>query len=125
MHIRTKINYKKYFLLTIASTLLFCLFARSRSEIIGICIIYVATIINHWMMMKGVEELVAPHLHVNDDKPLDKTKMAFLFVGKMFVLFGGIYLGVLFMGNRVIIPVLNYVTQIFLLIYSLSNKADI
>lgn len=124
MHIRTKINYKKYFLLTGGSTVLTMVFARSLDDVYGILIVYAATILNHIMMLRGVRELVTPYLPGNEDIKSDKTMMVLFFVGKLVMLFGGISLGVLFMGNRVIIPVLNYVVQIFLLIYSLSNRSD-
>lgn len=124
MHIKTKVRYKRYFLLTGGSTLLTFLFARSKEEILGILVVYAATILNHYMMMRGVKELVTPYLPGGEKQKADRTMMLVFFIGKLLVLFGGIYVGVLLMGNRVIIPVLNYVIQIFLLIYSLSDGSD-
>jgi len=52
----------------------------------------------------------------------DKGRVILFFMGKMLVLFLGISLGVHFMGNRIILAILNYVAQIFILGVSLKRN---
>jgi len=52
---------------------------------------------------------------------VDKIQLVMMFLGKFIILLGALYLGWHFMGNRVIIPVINYVIHIFILTLS-SNK---
>ena len=119
MRIKTKINFKKYFSLAIASTL-FCLaFARSKLEILAIIVLFVATCINQLMLLEAVTEMVTPVL--DQGGVLRKWKIVALFVGKLLLLFSALGFGIHIMGGRVIIPVLNYVVQIFVLGISFNH----
>lgn len=112
MLIKTKINFKKYFGLTALTTLFCFLFLNNIEEVYGVLSVYLATIINHFMLAEAVFNLTEPN------KVFTKKEKFVLFtmlLGKIVILFLGLSLGVHFMGNRVIIPLLNYVVQIFLL----------
>jgi hypothetical protein len=90
-------------------------FARSVNEVLGILVIYLATILNQLLLVEGVFELVGAS---------NKVKVVLLFLTKMAILFGALAFGVHLMGKRVIIPLLNYVVIIFVLGTSLKDKRD-
>ncbi|TNE97410.1 MAG: hypothetical protein EP326_11470 [Deltaproteobacteria bacterium] len=117
MRLKTKVDFRKYIVITMISTAFCCLFARNTSEVVGIFIIYVAALLNQMMLTEIVLEMTAPE----EEKIYSKGSMITLGIGKLVVLIAGITLGVHFMGNRIIIPVLNYVIQIFALGFSLKQ----
>lgn len=116
-------NLKRYIPLSVTITVLFLCLAKNQNEILGILIVYLGTILNHYMLVQAVRRLVLSQLE-NGLGDNDKKLMIFFFIGKLFILFLAIYIGWHFMGKRVIIPVLNYVLQILVLGVSLENKGS-
>ena len=112
------INLKKYLALTILSTAVSLFFLNSVNEIIGVLIVFCGTIINQLMLTESVMMVV----DLGNGKTVDRFQLVIMFLGKFLVLFGALYLGWHFMGNRVIIPVINYVLHIFFL--TLSSKKE-
>jgi fatty-acid desaturase len=51
-----------------------------------------------------------------------RAKILILFIGKFIVLALAITFGVQIMGNRIIIPILNYIIQIFVVALSFHRK---
>ncbi|MFI5390481.1 MAG: hypothetical protein ACHQYQ_03895 [Bacteriovoracales bacterium] len=115
MNLTGRINFGRYFLLSIPTTLVALAFARGVNEVLAILVIYLATILNQLLLVEGVFELVGAS---------NKTKVILLFLLKVAILFGALAFGVHLMGKRVIIPLLNYVVIIFVLGISLKNKRD-
>ena len=113
-----KINLKKYLFLTILTTLLSMIFTQGVYEKIGIVCVYIGTVINHIMLLEAVLLVV----DLGNKKDVDKIQLLTMFVGKFAVLFGALYLGWHFMGNRVFIALLNYVVHIFFL--TLCSKKE-
>ena len=119
MHTRTKIDLKKYLLYSLGATLGIMIFARSWPEIFAIALIYLATVVNQWMLM----ELI--FIILRQDKnapPPSKWKVLGLGFGKIIILFGAFYLGVQFMGNKIVLPLINYVIQIFILVLTIKKQ---
>ena len=114
-----KINLKKYVLLVTITTAIALAFSRSYYDAIGVLAVFIGTLANHYMLVEGVFSVV----EMGQGKKVDKTQMLVIFIGKFVVLFGAIYLGWHFMGDRVIIPVLNYVVQIFILVFSFKKES--
>ena len=113
-----KINLIKYLLLTSSTTCVAMYFSKSSDEIFGILIIYAATILNHLMLIEGGLQLT----DAASGKNVDKFNIVLVFLGKFGILIGAIYLGWHFMGNRVFIPMFNYLIQIFILIFSYRKE---
>jgi hypothetical protein len=113
-----KINLKKYFALTILSTAASLFFLSSIEEVYGVLIVFFGTVVNQLMLIESVMMVV----DMGNGKSVDKIQLVTMFFGKFIVLFGALYLGWHFMGNRVIIPVINYVLHIFFL--TLSSKKE-
>lgn len=123
MDIRTKINFKKYLLYSIPSTALCVYLARSIEEIFAISLAYGVTVLNHAMLVYGVSELLNPaYVERESERPTRKIILAF--IGKLIFLAGGLIFCEMFMGRRVIIPVVNYVILIFVLYASIEKKVS-
>lgn len=96
-----------------------CGLAQSYLDVAGILTVYLAACINQFILVKFVRDVFADSTD-EQRKKTDKLDIVGLFIFKIFILVAGISLGVLFMGDRVIIPVINYVIQMFILVYSLK-----
>ena len=109
MQLKTKINLKKYILLGLIPTIILALFLNSIKELSGHLIVYCATLVNHYLLLRGVSGLLGQN-------PGESRALSVLFIIiKMGVIFFGLYVGVLFMGNKVIISLVNYVLLIVVL----------
>lgn len=113
MNLTGRINFKKYLLFSLMTTLITLTFARGVNDVIAILIIYFATVLNQLLLVEGVFELTSAS---------NKSKVIIIFLIKMAILFGALTLGVHLMGKKVIIPLLNYVVIIFVLGTSLRDK---
>ncbi len=116
MLIKSKIDLKKFFLISITTTIVFCLFSRDMADVLTIIAVYAATLLHLFMLSEAVYELTLGKDGGN------RKKIVFLFIGKFAVLALALTLGVQIMGSRIIIPVLNYVFQIFVLTLSFYKK---
>ncbi|WP_372655240.1 hypothetical protein [Halobacteriovorax sp.] len=121
MLLKTKINLKKFFLMSVPTTVVFLLFSRGWNDITGTLIVYVATVLHLGMLAEAVFELVKSqvsdgHIH------RVKDKIMYLFAGKLTILILSLVISRQIMGNRIIIPVINYVIQIFILTFSIRSK---
>ncbi|HLE11950.1 MAG: hypothetical protein A2504_06430 [Bdellovibrionales bacterium RIFOXYD12_FULL_39_22] len=117
MQLKAKINYPKYFILSAPSTAIAMSLAKNSVELAVIMGIYLITIINQLMLVRGTEN----YLSKISGGPKGNLGILLLIIGKMAVLLFGISLGVHFMGKRVIIPLLNYVILIIVLAYSVKK----
>jgi len=113
-----KINLWRYLILTVLTTSIACFFSTNLREIFGILIVYAATIINHLLLIEGGLQLT----DAASGKKIDKVNVVLVFLGKFGLLIGAIYLGWQFMGNRVFIPMVNYLVQIFILVFSYKKE---
>ncbi len=73
---------------------------------------------SQWFFVRIVNKAFAP----NKAQEYSKSRMAFLLLLKTLLLFAPLSLGVHFMGNRVIIPLLYYVSLIFVMYFSLLRE---
>lgn len=120
MNLNKRVNYKRYIPMSLIVTAFFCAFAENYQELTGILIVYVATVINQFLLVKGVREMIRPHIDAGAEAK--NGTIFFIFMLKLGVIFGGLALGVHFMDSRVIIALLNYVVQIFVLGVNLDKK---
>ena len=121
MHLKTKINLKKFFLLSLPTTGGFLLFARNTEDIFAILLVYVATVTHLGMLAEAVFELIESQItdgHIQNVK----DKILYLFLGKLTILIMSLVICRQIMGNRIIIPVINYVIQIFILTFSIKTE---
>lgn len=124
MLLKTKINLKLYLGLSAVSTGAACLLAQNFIEVLAIIIIAMAAVINQSVLVELVLEMfsTAAQGGLSGGPRVDKGRVLMLTLVKMGVILGAISFGVLFMGNRIIIPVINYVIMIFILAASMDRK---
>lgn len=121
MDSKIAINFKKYFIYSLPSTIACLLLARGGMEIFAIVLAYLLTTVNQYLLVYGVTELLNPaYLEAPQQRPT--KKIIFFFVVKMLILALGLYFCAVIMGKRVIIPVINYVALIFVLLFSIEKK---
>ena len=114
MELIKKIDHKLFWPISIISTLGFCLFANNTTEILTIFFIYIATLISLYLLMAIMHGIMLDP-EVRSTGKFRKGRLMFYMFFHILFLFGSIGIGVHFMGNRIILAVLNYVTQIFVL----------
>lgn len=114
MDLVKKIDHKLFWPLSLASSLAFCLFARNNVEVYTILFVYGATLISLFMLMAILHSVMSDPEALATGK-LKKGRLLFYMFFHIVFLFGSIGLGVHFIGNRIIVAVLNYVVQIFVL----------
>jgi hypothetical protein len=114
MQLTKRINLKLFIPLSLSFTCLALLFSRNTLEASVIIGIYIATLINLALLLGVISKIVEIG---SSTEPVEYSKLnlALVFIGKMGIIFLGLSLGVHFMDKRVIIPLLNYVIQIFVL----------
>ncbi|MDD0854721.1 hypothetical protein HBN50_16550 [Halobacteriovorax sp. GB3] len=114
--LKQKINLKRFFLLSIISTCICLALAKNLQEVLAILGVYVATLAYLILFNVAVAELFRPYTDKDFDKKKgNKGKVLGLFLGKLLVLIIALLIGVQIMGNRIIIPVINYIIQIIIL----------
>ena len=119
MHTKIKIN--KYILLTLLTTVLCIAIERSNQSTIGISIVYLATMINQYLLVLMTHKVLAS----DKSSKFYNYKLVFIIISKFMIIICALYLAVHFMGNRVIIPVINFVVQIFILGFCLKKRGRV
>ncbi len=121
MPIKEKINLNIFIPASLGVTLITLFLAQNTLEILVFIGVYLATLINLWILIHVVHTMILNPKVAKEGKQ-DKTKMLAFFIGKILVLFIALSLGVHFVGNKIIIPLLNYVTQIFIVSIAIHRK---
>jgi hypothetical protein len=119
MLIRKKINIKKYLWLSTIHMGITYFIVNNAQEYFVVLLVFVATVINQWMLIESVNTMVQSAA----GKPTEDTSSSvMMFLVKTLMLLVVLSFGVHFMGKRIIIPLLNYVIQIFILYFSFRQK---
>ncbi len=121
MELIKKIDHKIFWPVSLIITMIFCLFARDTTEIVVVFSIYVATLISLFLLMYIMHVVIFDQKALRERK-IDKMKLFLYMMLHILFLFGSIGLGVHFMGNRIILAVLNYVAQIFVMGFGLRKN---
>lgn len=119
MQLNEKINLKKYSLLSVLLLGASYFLSRNLSEYLAICVVFFAVVLNQWMLFNSVQGMINATISNESESGLN-TIFSFLF--KAIILIAAITFGVHIMGNRVIIPILIYIAQIFILYISMNKK---
>jgi hypothetical protein len=119
MLIRERINLKKYFSLSFLLLSLSYFICNGPKEFLVVLIVFAGVVINQWLLVSSVNKLIKKTL--NNESTSNFTIIASMFF-KTIILVIAITFGVHFIGNRIIIPILIYIVQIFVLYLSLRSK---
>ena len=93
---------------------IFLPFLNSEQEKIVFLVIHFATLINLFLLQYGLLNYVIKPMLYDNSTTSDKTKIVLFIVIKFSIILGAIIWGVHLIGNRIIIPIINYVLLIFL-----------
>ena len=119
MHIRKKIDLRKYFFISFIHIGLTYFLVDNLSEYSVIIFVFIATVLNQWMLVESVESLVQG---AAGNKQSETGNSVLYFLAKTILLLAALSFGVHIMGKRIIIPILNYIVQIFILYFSFRPK---
>jgi hypothetical protein len=115
-----RIRFKLFIPLSLGTTVLFALFLPSQKLLIVHICVYIATLINQLLLLYVVDQML-PSKGASRHHKVDKTRVMLALVLKLVLLFLALSIGVQMVGNKIILPLLNYVIQIFLLGVSLKR----
>jgi len=127
MHIRTRVNLKRYLLISGATTVISCVIAWNLAVIGVILLVFLATLVNHACLVEIIEDMSQnskARYRAGPAPAVDRDKILSLTALKLLILIGSLTLGVLFIGNQIIIPLINYVVMIFILGTSLKRRIN-
>ena len=110
-----KISFAKYLGLSFLPYLVGMCVEQTIRACAAYMVIFICVVINQIMLVNAV------HLIVDASRTQERGRIISLFIAKGIILFLGISLGVHFIGNKVIIPVIFYIVQIFILVFSLKR----
>jgi len=120
MSLQKRVNLKRFFIISLpifGATLYLC---HGQKEIIANILVYLAILTNFYMLIQIIEYLA--QLAITGKRGhTNKWKVIGFFLGKMLAIIVALTLSVQIMGDRLIIPVLSYVIQIFVLGVSLRR----
>jgi len=121
MQLIKKIDHKIFWPSSIIVTLTFCLFARGVTEILVILGVYISTLLSLFLLMAILQNLISSSSDAHSRNKSKRRMFMYMLLHVLF-LFGSIGLGVHFVGNRIILAILNYVGQIFVLGFGLRKN---
>jgi hypothetical protein len=119
MEISKRIHIGKYFGLSSIHIGLTYFGVHNWDEYKIILLVFFATVLNQWMLIESVDDLVSGAAGKNQS---DSSFSVVMFLGKTLILLAALSFGVHIMGKRIIIPLLNYIVQIFILYFSFRRK---
>jgi hypothetical protein len=119
MEIKKRIDIGKYFGLSSIHIGLTYFGINNWDEYKIILLVFFATVLNQWMLIESVDDLVSGAAGKNQS---DSSFSVVMFLGKTLILLAALSFGVHIMGKRIIIPLLNYIVQIFILYFSFRRK---
>jgi hypothetical protein len=97
-------------------------------SVIGvILLVFMATLVNHACLVEIIEDMTQSskaRYRAEAAPAVDRDKILSLTALKLLILIGSLTLGVLFIGNQIIIPLINYVVMIFILGTSLKRRIN-
>jgi hypothetical protein len=119
MRINEKINVKIYSALSSLILIISLFLCRNYKEYLVILSVYVAVILNQWLLVSSVDSMVKDTL---GNEKVSKGNLIISLLLKALIVVIAISFGVHIMGNRIIIPVIIYILQIFVLYFSLIKR---
>jgi uncharacterized membrane protein YfcA len=121
MELRKKINYKLFIICSAISTVLTSLVLKNTSEHIGHVAFYICVILSFYFLLRAVSSLITIG---SKSEKVNMTSMFRLMFFHLIILLIGLGIGVHFMGNKIIIGLINYIIQIFILGLSMKKSLN-
>jgi hypothetical protein len=118
MQFLKKIDLKVFIPYSLATTLVFSFFLNGTNEILVLFVVYIATLINLALLVNLLMKMFELKLSGGEIKPLNIITM---FILKLIIMFTALTWGIHLVGNRIIIPLLNYILQILILTFAMRR----
>ncbi|MGB0453918.1 MAG: hypothetical protein ACPGJV_09400 [Bacteriovoracaceae bacterium] len=96
-------------------------FVSGKTETIVFLVNYAVILLYQYILVTTGKNLVNAALGVGSSQ-INKGSLVILFMTKLFIIFFALSLSVQFIGNKIILPLLNYVIHLFLLAFALWDK---
>lgn len=120
--IKINLSLKKFLLVSMAVNLVLGIgFVRTQTE-------FWVFVFNYWViigylvfLVKGGKGMADAALGATASKA-NTSGIVFMFLGKILLIFGALSLSVHFIGNKILVPLLNYIIHIFILAYALRDQ---
>ena len=119
MQFLEKIDLKLFLPLSLATTIGFGIFCGNTNEALVLVVIYVATLINLALLISLLMKMFELKLSGGEIKPLNIITM---FILKLIIMFAALTWGIHLIGNRIIIPLINYILQILILTIAMRKS---
>ncbi len=119
MLIKTKIDFKKYLIFSLFPTLITSLTMFTFVGFFITWIFFFITIVNQLMLIEIVFNLLLPE--GSDVSKKSGLSIALLFIAKFALITLALVISAQFIGSKIIFLIINYVVQIFNLIYSIKR----
>lgn len=117
-----KIFLKRYLISSIGASLVLAIYFRDEPGVAAsVFIIHIASLLNHILLGTLIVRMLAPE---NAGKPDARQfiKMTTFFSLKILILGGSFGICVQFVDDKIVIPLSNYILQIFILAFCLKRK---
>lgn len=121
MELRKKINHKVFITCSLASVIITSLFLKNFNQYIGHATFYVCVLVSFYFLLRAVSSLIVEG--AKNQKVNIPTMFKLMFL-HLIILIIGLGIGVLFMGNTIIIGLINYIIQIFVLGLSMRKSLN-
>lgn len=118
MELRKKIDYKLFMLCSVISTLITIIFLKNTNEYIGHIAFYLCVLLSFFFLLRAVSFLLVIGIESEKVNMFSMFKLMFF---HLIILLIGLGIGVHFMGNKIIIGLINYIIQIFILGLSMKK----
>lgn len=109
MLVKRNRDWLQFTFISLVITGLHLIFCSDNKEVIVLLVFYLATIINFILLTCSVKKLLTP------SENIFKFKLVAIFLLKFVVLIVPIIWGIQLVGSRIMIALLNYILQIFVL----------
>ena len=122
MELRERVDLKFF---AIASVLVHgasCIFVANLTEFLILSFVYLSVLFSFYLLLRLVEKLMQSQLEKSVKIHLNTFSMLQMTIGHLALLIFSLSIGVHFIGNRIIIALINYSIQIFILGFALRKN---
>jgi hypothetical protein len=122
MELRERIDLKLFVNASLVTHLISLIWADGLLELLVLTVVYIGILISFYLLLRLVNNLLKQQLSQSKQIGLNSFSMFQMMFGHLILLILALSIGVHFMGNRIIISLLNYCIQIFILGFALRKN---
>lgn len=119
MQFLKKIDLKVFIPLSVGVTILFGFICNNTNEVLVLAAVYLATLVNLALLLNLLMNMFELKMSGGEIKAINLLTM---FILKLIIMFAALTWGIHLVGNRIIIPLINYILQILILTYAMRRN---